>query len=130
MDNFSEVLPNVDSIEWQDAVLPILNLIGQVVWPTSNSFVFGEWLFGTSQHIIIQEYVRILDSLCVSNICPRNFILAVSLIDCYEMYKASEIFFTTGLMLNFYAFRHMPLADASANMFSTLVFVAVFTKLF
>lgn len=37
---------------------------------------------------------------------------------------------TTGLMLSFYAFRHMPLADASVVIFSTPVFVAIFARLF
>lgn len=37
---------------------------------------------------------------------------------------------TTGLMLSFYAFRHMPLADASVIIFSTPVFVAIFAKVF
>lgn len=37
---------------------------------------------------------------------------------------------TTGLMLSFYAFRHMPLADASVIIFSTPVFVAIFARLF
>lgn len=37
---------------------------------------------------------------------------------------------TTGLMLSFYAFRHMPLADASVIIFSTPVFVAIFANLF
>jgi len=37
---------------------------------------------------------------------------------------------TTGLMLSFYAFRHMPLADASVVVFSVPVFVAVFARIF
>lgn len=37
---------------------------------------------------------------------------------------------TTGLMLSFYAFRHMPLADASVIVFSVPVFVAIFALLF
>lgn len=37
---------------------------------------------------------------------------------------------STGLMLSFYAFRHMPLADASVIIFSTPVFVAIFANLF
>lgn len=36
----------------------------------------------------------------------------------------------TGLILSFYAFRHMPLADASVIIFSTPVFVAIFANLF
>lgn len=37
---------------------------------------------------------------------------------------------TMGLMLSFYAFRHMPLSDASIIIFSTPVFVVIFAKLF
>ncbi|KAH8278629.1 hypothetical protein KR018_006313 [Drosophila ironensis] len=37
---------------------------------------------------------------------------------------------TSGLMLSFYAFRHMPLADASVIIFSTPVFVAIFARAF
>lgn len=37
---------------------------------------------------------------------------------------------TTGLMLSFYAFRNMPLADASVIIFSTPVFVAIFARVF
>lgn len=37
---------------------------------------------------------------------------------------------TSGLMLSFYAFRHMPLADASVIIFSTPVFVSIFARLF
>lgn len=37
---------------------------------------------------------------------------------------------TTGLMLSFYAFRHMSLADSSVIIFSTPVFVAVFARMF
>uniref|UniRef100_T1H0U6 EamA domain-containing protein n=1 Tax=Megaselia scalaris TaxID=36166 RepID=T1H0U6_MEGSC len=33
-------------------------------------------------------------------------------------------------MLSFYAFRHMPLGDASVIIFSTPVFVAIFARLF
>lgn len=37
---------------------------------------------------------------------------------------------TVGLMLSFYAFRHMPLADASVIVFSVPVFVALFARVF
>lgn len=36
----------------------------------------------------------------------------------------------TGLVLSFYSFRHMPLADASVIIFSTPVFVALFAWIF
>lgn len=41
-----------------------------------------------------------------------------------------SFFGTTGLMLSFYAFRHMPLADASVIVFSVPVFVAIFARIF
>lgn len=37
---------------------------------------------------------------------------------------------TAALMLSFYAFRHMPLADASVIVFSVPVFTAIFAKMF
>lgn len=37
---------------------------------------------------------------------------------------------TSGLMLSFYAFRYMPLADASVIVFSVPVFVAIFARIF
>ena len=37
---------------------------------------------------------------------------------------------STSLMLQFYAFRHMPLADASVIVFSVPVYVAIFAKIF
>ncbi|XP_076256742.1 solute carrier family 35 member G1 [Rhynchophorus ferrugineus] len=37
---------------------------------------------------------------------------------------------TTALMLSFYAFRHMPLSDASVIVFSVPVFTAVFARMF
>lgn len=37
---------------------------------------------------------------------------------------------TTGLMLSFYAFRHMSLADASVIVFSVPVFVVIFARIF
>ncbi len=37
---------------------------------------------------------------------------------------------TTSLMSQFYALRHMPLADASVIIFSVPVFVAIFARIF
>ena len=41
-----------------------------------------------------------------------------------------SVFGCTSLLLQFYAFQHMPLADASVIVFSAPVFVAVFARLF
>ncbi|XP_053950472.1 nuclear pore complex protein Nup160 homolog [Anastrepha ludens] len=77
---------------WSNTLLPLTTIVSQLIWPVSFNFIFGEWLFGTCQHIIIQDYVRLLSNWCEWNICSRQFILAVSLLDCGESYKAYDLF--------------------------------------
>uniref|UniRef100_A0A1I8PEF6 Nuclear pore complex protein Nup160 homolog n=1 Tax=Stomoxys calcitrans TaxID=35570 RepID=A0A1I8PEF6_STOCA len=87
-DNF-KVLENVT---WQQTLMPLANIVSQLIWAVSFNFVFGEWLFSTCQHIIIADYVRLLNSWCEWNICSRQFILAVSLLDSGESQKAYDLF--------------------------------------
>lgn len=87
-DNF-KVLENVT---WQQTLMPISTIVSQLVWAVSFNFVFGEWLFSTCQHIIIADYVRLLNSWCEWNICSRQFILAVTLLDSGESQKAYDLF--------------------------------------
>lgn len=54
--------------------------------------MFGEWLIGSCQHILIQEYVRLLNSWCEWNKYSRHFIAAVSLLDNGEPHKAFDLF--------------------------------------
>ncbi|XP_014087607.2 nuclear pore complex protein Nup160 homolog [Bactrocera oleae] len=77
---------------WSNTLLPLTTIVSQLIWPVSFNFVFGEWLFGTCQHIAIQDYVRLLSNWCEWNICSRQFILAVSLLDFGETYKAYDLF--------------------------------------
>ncbi|XP_037936413.1 nuclear pore complex protein Nup160 homolog isoform X2 [Teleopsis dalmanni] len=77
---------------WQNTLLPLTTIVSQLIWAVSFNFVFGEWLFGTSQHIILEDYVRLLNSWCEWNSCSRQFILAVSLLDCGEAHKAYDLF--------------------------------------
>lgn len=58
----------------------------------SGNFIFGEWLMGSCQHILIQEYVQMLNSWCEWNNCSRHFILAISLLDNGEKQKAYKFF--------------------------------------
>uniref|UniRef100_W8B7B0 Nuclear pore complex protein Nup160 n=1 Tax=Ceratitis capitata TaxID=7213 RepID=W8B7B0_CERCA len=89
-----------NSPTWTNTLLPLTTIVSQLIWPVSFNFVFGEWLFGTCQHIAIQDYVRLLSNWCEWNICSRQFILAVSLLDCGETYKAYDLFLqsTKGVM--------------------------------
>ncbi|XP_017480292.1 PREDICTED: nuclear pore complex protein Nup160 homolog isoform X3 [Rhagoletis zephyria] len=88
-DNFknSENIPTLSN-----TLLPLTTIVSQLIWPVSFNFVFGEWLFGTCQHIVIQNYVRLLSNWCEWNICSRQFILAVSLLDSGESFKAYDLF--------------------------------------
>ncbi len=58
----------------------------------SGNFTFGEWLISSCQHILIQEYVRLLNRWCEWNSCSRHFILAVSLLESGEANKAFDLF--------------------------------------
>ncbi|XP_067639989.1 nuclear pore complex protein Nup160 homolog [Eurosta solidaginis] len=88
-DNFKS---GENSSTWSNTLLPLTTIVSQLIWPVSFNFIFGEWLFGICQHIIIQDYVRLLSNWCEWNICSRQFVLAVSLLDCGESYKAYELF--------------------------------------
>lgn len=61
-------------------------------WSVSGNFTFGEWLIGSCQHILIQEYVRLLNSWCEWNSCSRHFIAAVTLLETGEPAKAFDLF--------------------------------------
>ncbi|KNC28976.1 putative nuclear pore complex protein Nup160 [Lucilia cuprina] len=87
-DNFKEL----DNVSWQNTLMPLSTTVSQLIWAVSFNFVFGEWLFSTCQHIIIADYVRLLNSWCEWNICSRQFILAVTLLDSGESHKAYDLF--------------------------------------
>lgn len=61
-------------------------------WSVSGNFTFGEWLIGSCQHILIQEYVRLLNGWCEWNSCSRHFIAAVTLLETGEPAKAFDLF--------------------------------------
>lgn len=44
-------------------------------WAISGNFVFGEWLIGSCQHVLIQEYVRLLNSWCEWNNCSSKSLI-------------------------------------------------------
>lgn len=61
-------------------------------WAVSGDFTFGEWLIGSCQHIVVQEYARLLNGWCQWNNCSRHFIAAVSLLENGESHKAFDLF--------------------------------------
>ncbi|XP_017032815.1 nuclear pore complex protein Nup160 homolog [Drosophila kikkawai] len=76
----------------RDVLLQLVGSINKMLWPESPIYVFPEWLLGTCQHIIVQDYVRLLSGWCTTKADARRFVLAVSLLDCGEAHKAVHQF--------------------------------------
>ena len=89
---YADNIKIVENVSLQQTLMPLSTIVSQLIWPVSFNFIFGEWLFSTCQHIIIADYVRLLNSWCEWNICSRQFILAVTLLDSGESGKAYDLF--------------------------------------
>ncbi|KAJ9580150.1 hypothetical protein L9F63_004167, partial [Diploptera punctata] len=76
---------------WHTSMLTYITLIGQLVWPVCRHFVFPEFLLASCQHLLIQEYVRLLHGWCEWNNCSRKFLLGSALLDMGEPYKAYDL---------------------------------------
>ena len=63
----------------------------QLVWPICHHFVFLEFLLASCQHLLIQEYVRLLHGWCEWNNSSRKFLLGSALLDMGEPYKAYDL---------------------------------------
>ncbi|KAH8416814.1 hypothetical protein KR222_005997, partial [Zaprionus bogoriensis] len=81
-----------NQLSMRQTLIKLVGYTNQMLWPEAWNDVFIEWLFGTCHHIIIQDYVRILSGWCEEKSNSRNFMLAVSLLDCGEPDKAIELF--------------------------------------
>lgn len=65
----------IDSTEWRYTLLPLANIVSQLIWPVSFNFIFGEWLFTTSHAVAIEDYVRLLNNWCEWNMRSREYYL-------------------------------------------------------
>lgn len=77
---------------WSTNLLRIANYIERFIWAISGRFIFGEWLSTTQQHLLIEEYVRLLNEWCEYNSCSRQFILGLSFLETGEANKAFDMF--------------------------------------
>ncbi|XP_050071805.1 nuclear pore complex protein Nup160 homolog [Anopheles maculipalpis] len=68
------------------------NTIISFICPSSDDFLFGEWLSQNDLHVHIDEYVRLLSNWCEWNSCSRNFIKAKSCLALGETFKALDLF--------------------------------------
>lgn len=77
---------------WSKNLLSITSYIEKFIWAISGKFIFGEWLAETNQHLLIEEYVRLLNKWCEYNSCSRHFMLATSFLENGETAKALDYF--------------------------------------
>ncbi|GLV38081.1 Nucleoporin 160kD, partial [Carabus blaptoides fortunei] len=90
---FAKSCPDEEMLaHWHHALLDYVNQLGQLVWAVSGHFVLGEWLLASGQHVLLQQYVRLLNPWCEWNNCSRNFVLAAALLNNSEKYKAKDLF--------------------------------------
>lgn len=68
------------------------NTIIAFICPSSDDFLFGEWLSQNDLHVHIDEYVRLLSNWCEWNSCSRNFIKAKSCLALGNTFKALDLF--------------------------------------
>uniref|UniRef100_A0A182JR25 Uncharacterized protein n=1 Tax=Anopheles christyi TaxID=43041 RepID=A0A182JR25_9DIPT len=68
------------------------NFIIAFLCPSSDDFLFGEWLSKYDLHVHIDEYVRLLSNWCEWNSCSRNFIKAKSCLAVGDTFKALDLF--------------------------------------
>lgn len=76
----------------QDLLSLYIFLNNTIRWPISGNFIFPEWLLSSCQFLLVQEYVRLLNTWCEWNSASRKFILAVALLEMGEMQKACDHF--------------------------------------
>ncbi|KAF3422683.1 hypothetical protein E2986_06785 [Frieseomelitta varia] len=79
-------------IPWHYGMLTHITFIAQLIWPRSGNFIFPEWLLSSCQFLLVQEYVRLLNTWCEWNSASRKFILAVALLEMGEAQKACDHF--------------------------------------
>lgn len=90
---FSKNCPDLESLAlWHHSLLSYTNHLAQLVWAVSGDFIFGEWLLASGQHLLLQQYTRLLNPWCEWDNCSRNFVLAVALLNSGEKYKAKDLF--------------------------------------
>lgn len=77
---------------WSKNLLQVAGFIGRFVWAISGRFIFGEWLASSKQHLLVEEYVRLLNGWCEYNSCSRQFILGLSYLEMGEPNKAYDMF--------------------------------------
>lgn len=77
---------------WHVSMLSYVSQLGRLMWPVSCDLNLGEWLLASGHHLLLQQYVRLLNRWCEWNNASRNFLLAIAFLNCGEFKKAQDLF--------------------------------------
>ena len=98
------------------------------MWPVCRHFVFPEFLLASGQHLLIQEYVRLLHGWCEWNNCSRKFLLGSALLDMGEPYKAYDLLVQAAKGITTDDFMASKLVPSSDNLSEQQLLVLYYLK--
>ena len=125
---------SVGGSAWQTALMPLVNICAQLLWPRCAVSTFQEFLLSACQHMQIQEYVRLLSTWCDFNCHSRQFLLGSALLNMGEPDKACDWMIqgaggiATDEFLNKHLFGHDEMAsigDCSADQLTVMYFLKI-----
>jgi len=77
---------------WTRSLPPLINMTAQLLWPRCASSIFLKFLFRSCQHVVVQNYCRLLSTWCEWHPYVRQFLMASSLLNMGEEEKALDLF--------------------------------------
>jgi len=86
------VVGDVCGDAWLLALPPLTNMTAQLLWPRCAAPTFLHFLLTSCQHILIQQYCRLLSTWCDWHCHARQFLLATALLNMCEQEKAVDLF--------------------------------------
>ena len=86
------VVGDVAGDAWLAALPPLTNMTAQLLWPRCAAPTFLHFLLVSCQHLLIQQYCRLLSTWCDWHCHARQFLLATALLNMCEQEKAADLF--------------------------------------
>jgi len=77
---------------WTRSIPPLINMTTQLLWPRCASPTFLKFLFRSCQHLVVQNYCRLLSTWCEWHPYVRQFLLGTALLNMGEEEKALDLF--------------------------------------
>ena len=120
---------------WQSALIPLVNICAQLLWPKCAVSAFQGFLLSACQHMQIQEYVRLMSTWCEHNCHSRQFLLGSALLNMGEPEKAYDwmIQAAGGIGVDTFLAKHLfsaeeidsSLADCTADQLTVMYYLKI-----